>query len=168
MIKEFAHGHTVFVADPPGQGRTEIVERSGPFGTDAVVASIGHFLDAVGVERAAVVGHSWGGGFALRFARTHHDRVESNDADRASRCGCGGRVGIPAPETASRRRDHRSPHIHSVGATYAPKVLRRPRQRARRSDRRLRADDANTRRTSSPARRHAASRAISAMERYRT
>ncbi|WP_280309690.1 alpha/beta fold hydrolase [Nocardia abscessus] len=75
MIKELAQRHTVFAVDPPGQGRTEILDRSGPFSTDAVVASIGHFLDAVGAERAAVVGHSWGGGFALRLAQTHHDRV---------------------------------------------------------------------------------------------
>lgn len=32
MIKELAHGHTVFAADPPGQGRTEIVDRSGCYG----------------------------------------------------------------------------------------------------------------------------------------
>ncbi|MBA9002807.1 pimeloyl-ACP methyl ester carboxylesterase [Actinomadura cellulosilytica] len=40
-----------------------------------VARSIGSFLDAIGLERTAIVGHSWGGGFALRFGELHPDRV---------------------------------------------------------------------------------------------
>jgi pimeloyl-ACP methyl ester carboxylesterase len=66
--------HTVFALDPPGQGRTRILDPA-VVGVDAVVRAVGSFLDAVGVRRTAIVGHSWGGGFALRFAELEPDRV---------------------------------------------------------------------------------------------
>ncbi|MGP4103803.1 alpha/beta fold hydrolase [Nonomuraea sp. KM90] len=75
LIGVLAQQHTVYALDPPGQGLTEIIDHAFPFGTDAVAQSIGSFLDAVGVQRSAIVGHSWGGGFALRFAELYPDRV---------------------------------------------------------------------------------------------
>jgi pimeloyl-ACP methyl ester carboxylesterase len=75
MLGVLAQHHTVYALDPPGQGRTEILDATTSFGTDAVVHAIGAFLDAVGVTRAAIVGHSWGGGFALRFAELYPERV---------------------------------------------------------------------------------------------
>jgi pimeloyl-ACP methyl ester carboxylesterase len=75
MAPFLAGRHTVFALDPPGQGLTEV--RNPAFGYDpnAIARSINAFLDAVGVERTAIVGHSWGGGFALRFAELFPDRV---------------------------------------------------------------------------------------------
>jgi 4,5:9,10-diseco-3-hydroxy-5,9,17-trioxoandrosta-1(10),2-diene-4-oate hydrolase len=75
MIGVLAQHHTVYALDPPGQGRTEILDQAFPYGTDAVAQSIGGFLDAVGVHRTAIVGHSWGGGFALRLAELYPDRA---------------------------------------------------------------------------------------------
>ncbi|GAA3390417.1 alpha/beta fold hydrolase [Cryptosporangium minutisporangium] len=75
LIPLLARSNTVYALDPPGQGLTEIVDRSFPYGTTAVASSIGSFLDAVGAPRTAILGHSWGGGFALRFAELHPDRV---------------------------------------------------------------------------------------------
>ncbi|WP_312873113.1 alpha/beta fold hydrolase [Kibdelosporangium persicum] len=75
MIGALAQHHTVYALDPPGQGRTEIRDRTFPFGVDAIARSIGGFLEAVGVTRTAIVGHSWGGGFALRFAELYPERV---------------------------------------------------------------------------------------------
>jgi pimeloyl-ACP methyl ester carboxylesterase len=75
MIEVLARDHTVYALDPPGQGRTEIRERGSAFGTDPVARSIAEFLDAVGVPRTAIVGHSWGGGFALRFAELYPGRL---------------------------------------------------------------------------------------------
>jgi pimeloyl-ACP methyl ester carboxylesterase len=42
---------------------------------DAIVRSIAGFLDALELERTAIMGHSWGGGFGLRFAELHPARV---------------------------------------------------------------------------------------------
>jgi pimeloyl-ACP methyl ester carboxylesterase len=70
-----SRSHTVYALDPPGQGRTEIVEADFDFGADGMAQSIGTFLDAVGLNQTAIVGHSWGGGFALRFAQLNSDRV---------------------------------------------------------------------------------------------
>jgi pimeloyl-ACP methyl ester carboxylesterase len=75
MAAVLAERHTVFALDPPGQGLTEVLDPDFGYDADAVAWSIAAFLDAVGLERTAIVGHSWGGGFALRFAELHPDRV---------------------------------------------------------------------------------------------
>ncbi|MCA2222485.1 alpha/beta fold hydrolase [Nonomuraea aurantiaca] len=75
LIPVLSRHHTVYALDPPGQGSTEILDRSLCVGTDGVARLIGDFLEAVGVARTAIVGHSWGGGFALRFAELHPDAV---------------------------------------------------------------------------------------------
>ncbi|WP_437656814.1 alpha/beta fold hydrolase [Sorangium sp. So ce1182] len=75
MIPVLAMRHTVYALDPPGQGFTEVRDAAFSYDADAVARSIGAFLDAVGLPRTAIVGHSWGGGFALRFAERHPDRV---------------------------------------------------------------------------------------------
>jgi pimeloyl-ACP methyl ester carboxylesterase len=63
--------HTVVVPDRLGYGRT-----GGPAGgfkanADAVL----RLLDGLAVERAVVVGHSWGGGVALALVEDRPDRV---------------------------------------------------------------------------------------------
>jgi pimeloyl-ACP methyl ester carboxylesterase len=75
MMAVLAESHTVFALDPPGQGRTEVKNPAFRYDTDAVADSIALFLDAVGISRTAIVGHSWGGGFALRLAQRHPERV---------------------------------------------------------------------------------------------
>ncbi|MEU7832937.1 alpha/beta hydrolase [Nonomuraea sp. NPDC049129] len=75
LIPVLSQRHTVYALDPPGQGATEILDRGLSLGVDGVVRLIGDFLDAVGLGRTAIVGHSWGGGFALRFAELHPDTV---------------------------------------------------------------------------------------------
>ncbi|MET7332175.1 alpha/beta fold hydrolase [Nonomuraea sp. NPDC005650] len=75
MLDVLAPHYTVYALDPPGQGATEILDRALPLGADGIARSIAGFLDAVGVRRPAIVGHSWGGGFALRFVELHPDRV---------------------------------------------------------------------------------------------
>lgn len=75
MAPRLSSRHTVYAVDPPGQSLTEVVDSAFPYGADGIAESIGAFLDAVGVPRVAIVGHSWGGGFALRFAELHPERV---------------------------------------------------------------------------------------------
>lgn len=61
----------VLAPDRPGYGRT-----GGPAGDfDTNAAAVLAHLDRVGVPRAVLVGHSWGGGVALRVARLAPARV---------------------------------------------------------------------------------------------
>src|SRR5262245_27082984 len=66
------HGHSVLAVDLPGHGRSQ-----GP-----VLASVleqaqwlGRVMDAAGVERAAIVGHSMGGAMAVEAAAALPERV---------------------------------------------------------------------------------------------
>src|SRR5215217_303475 len=75
MAPVLAGRNTVLALDPPGQGLTEVRDPAFGYDADAIAGSINAFLDAVGVDRTAIVGHSWGGGFALRFAELFPNRV---------------------------------------------------------------------------------------------
>ncbi|MCO6006143.1 alpha/beta fold hydrolase [Actinoallomurus purpureus] len=75
LIPALAHRHTVYAFDPPGHGYTEVLDPGFACTTDAMADAVGVFLDAVGLPQAALVGHSWGGGWALRFAESHPERV---------------------------------------------------------------------------------------------
>jgi pimeloyl-ACP methyl ester carboxylesterase len=48
---------------------------SGPFSVEQHVADAIAVLDAAGVDRAYVVGHSWGGHLAMHLAARHQDRL---------------------------------------------------------------------------------------------
>ncbi|GAB3930329.1 alpha/beta fold hydrolase [Kribbella albertanoniae] len=68
LVAELAASHAVYAVDPPGQGGTRVLDSDYGYDADAVASSIADFLDAVGLSSVAIVGHSWGGGFALRLA----------------------------------------------------------------------------------------------------
>ncbi|MGN0065716.1 MAG: alpha/beta fold hydrolase [Nocardioides sp.] len=70
-----AAGHRVIVPDLPGYGRsTKGIDRADPFG-DLALAVRG-LLDALDLERAHLVGNSYGGAAALRLALDRPDRVD--------------------------------------------------------------------------------------------
>jgi pimeloyl-ACP methyl ester carboxylesterase len=62
---------TVLAPDRPGWGSSS--EAAGGFASN--VAAMVRVLDANDVERALVVGYSWGGGVALSLAEDHPERV---------------------------------------------------------------------------------------------
>ena len=66
--------HRVILIDRPGQGWSE---RPGHQGSSPAyqAAVLGQVLDRLGVDRAIVVGHSWGGALALSFALDYPRRV---------------------------------------------------------------------------------------------
>ncbi|MFC8529956.1 alpha/beta fold hydrolase [Nocardia sp. NPDC057227] len=83
-IEAMARRFRVIVPDMPGYGRSaKRIDRSDPFGD--LAASVGGLLDALGIERAHLVGNSYGGAAALRLAM---DRPEK--ADRLILMGPGG------------------------------------------------------------------------------
>lgn len=57
--------------DMPGWGKSDTVAREN---RDHVTAAL-HFLDALGIEKAAFVGNSMGGATSIRFAAVHPERV---------------------------------------------------------------------------------------------
>ncbi|RDI53083.1 alpha/beta fold hydrolase [Nocardia mexicana] len=75
VIPELARRHTVYAVEMPSQGYTELRRKDFAFDLPAMSAAIGSFLDAVGLERTALVGHSWGGAWSLYFAEQHPERV---------------------------------------------------------------------------------------------
>jgi pimeloyl-ACP methyl ester carboxylesterase len=75
MIDVLSTHHTVYALDPPGQGGTVVVDSTFGYDTDAIAHAIATFLDVAGLSDVAVVGHSWGGGFALRLAELYPTRI---------------------------------------------------------------------------------------------
>lgn len=76
QLPVLAERHTVYVVDLPGQGYTELKDPDFAWDLAAMTGALGSFLDGVGVERAAVAGNSWSGGWALAFAQRHPERVD--------------------------------------------------------------------------------------------
>ena len=74
VIPTLARDHRVYAPDLPGSGGSAkpAVDRYSPVFFERFV---GAFLDALGVERAAVVGNSLGGLAGLRFALSEPERV---------------------------------------------------------------------------------------------
>jgi pimeloyl-ACP methyl ester carboxylesterase len=66
------HGHSVLAVDLPGHGRSE-----GPAvkSVPELAQWLGRLMDAAGPKRAAIVGHSLGGGIALEAAAALGERV---------------------------------------------------------------------------------------------
>lgn len=75
QLTELSRHFTVYALDMPGFGLTTSTQSFVPtedYFADVVCA----FFDAMGISRATVVGSSWGGGWALRFAQRHPGRVD--------------------------------------------------------------------------------------------
>ena len=66
-------GHRVVALDQRGHGDSE--RPGGPYDGATVVADALTALDALGLSRVVVVGHSWGASTALRLAATAPERV---------------------------------------------------------------------------------------------
>ena len=68
------HGRTLTL-DNRGHGGTTNAGRG--YDLDTMAGDLGGFLDAVGVDRCDLLGHSLGGMISLRFVLAHPDRVAS-------------------------------------------------------------------------------------------
>jgi 4,5:9,10-diseco-3-hydroxy-5,9,17-trioxoandrosta-1(10),2-diene-4-oate hydrolase len=67
------HGFRALVPDTLGFGYSSKPELD--YHLDVLVGGVARFLDAVGVDRCAVVGNSHGGAMAIQLALSHPDRV---------------------------------------------------------------------------------------------
>ncbi len=67
--------NTVITWDVRGHGRSDYPEDLAEYSPQLAVGDMVAILDAVGVERAVIGGHSLGGYLSLRFHLQHRDRV---------------------------------------------------------------------------------------------
>ncbi|MEU4195787.1 alpha/beta fold hydrolase [Kribbella sp. NPDC026611] len=67
--------HTVYVVDLPGQGETRLHDEHFAFDLDGMTTALGQFLDALHLQRVALGGNSWSGGWGLAYAQRHPDRI---------------------------------------------------------------------------------------------
>ncbi|HWO93982.1 MAG TPA: alpha/beta fold hydrolase [Dehalococcoidia bacterium] len=72
----FAQRYRFIAYDLRGHGRSSAPDDSAAYSPDIFVEDTKGLLDALGIERAHVVGHSLGGAVALRFALAHPDRID--------------------------------------------------------------------------------------------
>ncbi len=75
-IKSLSENFSIHALDMPGYGCTRLMDPSLPMGSCTMVLALKEFMDALGLERASLVGHSWGGGWALAYALDHPERVD--------------------------------------------------------------------------------------------
>ena len=68
-----AQGACVVCPDLRGAGKSS--ESEGPYLMETLAADVALLLDALGIERASIAGHSMGGYVALAFARMFTERV---------------------------------------------------------------------------------------------
>ena len=73
LARRFGERRRVLVPDARNHGRSPHAE---PHGYAAMAADVAALLDAHGLNRAAVLGHSMGGKTAMHLALTHPERVE--------------------------------------------------------------------------------------------
>ena len=66
------HGWNVLAIDLPGHGKSG---GEAPISVEGAALSVAAWLDAAGVHKAALIGHSWGSLIALEVAATRPDRV---------------------------------------------------------------------------------------------
>jgi 3-oxoadipate enol-lactonase len=73
QVEHFAGRYTTVAVDPPGHGRSSPLTRTFTFAECADVLTA--ILDALGIERAHLLGNSWGAMIGGTFAARHPDRV---------------------------------------------------------------------------------------------
>ena len=75
QIPYLARHFRVVTFDGRGNGRSDRPQEPTAYGADAFAADAVAVLDATGTEQAVLAGFSMGGGYALRLAAEHPDRV---------------------------------------------------------------------------------------------
>jgi len=71
-----AAGYRAIVPDLRGRGRSERPESAEGYRLTSIVADVAAIMDALGVERAHVIGHDWGAATAWLFATLKPQRVD--------------------------------------------------------------------------------------------
>lgn len=75
-IPALATRHSVYAFDMPGHGYTKVKQKPARYDLDLMSEAILEYLDSQKLQKISLVGHSFGGGWALYFAQRHPERVE--------------------------------------------------------------------------------------------
>jgi pimeloyl-ACP methyl ester carboxylesterase len=79
MIAALALHYSVYAIDPPGDGYTTPIAQNPDYNhiytLDSINQSLLAFMNALHIPKAAFIGNSWGGGYALYFTETHPERA---------------------------------------------------------------------------------------------
>jgi pimeloyl-ACP methyl ester carboxylesterase len=76
-LKSLSGISSVHALDMPGYGYTSITDPSLLMRTDIMSLALKEFMDDLHISKATLVGHSWGGGWALAYALAFPERVNS-------------------------------------------------------------------------------------------
>lgn len=79
LVAALAPYYSVYAVDVPGDGYTTPLaanpDYSSIYTLDSIDQSLLAFMDQLHIQRAAFIGNSWGGGYALSFTEKYPDRV---------------------------------------------------------------------------------------------
>jgi pimeloyl-ACP methyl ester carboxylesterase len=75
-IPALAKHFSVYAIDMPGNGYTVPICKAPEYDLDMMSRAILGFMNAKEIEKAALIGHSSGGGWTLHFASRHPERVD--------------------------------------------------------------------------------------------
>ncbi|MBE9608639.1 alpha/beta fold hydrolase [Chitinilyticum piscinae] len=75
-IPALAQQHAVYAFDMPGHGYTQVQQPPERYDLPLMAEAIREYLDQQHLEKVSLVGHSFGGGWALYFAQRYPERVE--------------------------------------------------------------------------------------------
>jgi len=81
QLPEYSKHFTCFSIDPRGAGETD--KPAGPYSTEMMADDVAGFMQALGINKAHVVGTSLGAATALQFAAKYPDKVKSLSAHSA-------------------------------------------------------------------------------------
>jgi pimeloyl-ACP methyl ester carboxylesterase len=118
-VERLARTRRVVAVDLRGMGESSVTD--GPYLMETLAGDVAAVLDAIGAQRAAVVGHSLGGYVALAFARMYSERLER----LALVCS---RLAPDSRQQARARleladRAERDSSVEPVVAAYVPRLL---------------------------------------------
>ncbi len=74
-IPALSRHFSVYAIDVPGHGFTRALNGDVTYDFDTVCDAIRQFMDVMRLPKAHIAGHSWGGGWAIRFAGRHPERM---------------------------------------------------------------------------------------------
>ncbi len=75
LTSALASRYSVYALDPPGDGYTVPLAAHPSYDLPTIDSTLLHFLDALHLFKVALIGHSFGGGYALSFTERYPSRV---------------------------------------------------------------------------------------------